>query len=82
VSFLREGQQEFKLIDQEEPSSRIFRPTNNTGAAAAIRQKAASDFHSLHFDIIRFDIQIDRVSVSQHGTALLILEQFQIISES
>jgi hypothetical protein len=36
-------------------------------------------YHPFHFDIDRFHFSINRVSVSQHETALLIFSKIQLL---
>jgi hypothetical protein len=57
--------------------------TNITVAAGQIRQKSPSDGvlspHPFYFHIDRFHTLIDRLSVSQHETALLIFGAIPVL---
>src|SRR5258708_5497552 len=77
-----ERQQKFKLVDQEmAPRSRLYGCHEYHGRSRTNTSKAASEASLLDFHIVRFCNRIDRVSVSQHETALLIFGAIPILIE-
>ena len=87
MTFLGQREQQFKLVDQKEPH--YFRHDNTTVAVGQTCQKPRSirlcrpiEPISFCFRIGRFDVFIDRISVSQHETALLISGSIPILMGS
>jgi hypothetical protein len=78
MPFLGQRQQQFELVDQVRPFpiNQQFPATHNMLAGCPLSKAAASKtlcaIDLYKFRISRFDIGIDRNSVSPHGTALLI----------
>ena len=85
MPFLGQRQQQFKLVDQKQPFLNDFPATNNTRPRSTNTPKAASKTRVPIIAFIRFSYRsistfaIDRVSVSQHETALLIFGSIPIL---
>jgi hypothetical protein len=76
VTLLCQRKQKFELVDQESltvPALRISRSrTTNRQKVATNDHRRCAQMGSFHFPMARSYNPIDRISVSQHETALLI----------